>query len=73
MASQQTVPFPIAMIRQAKRTSGLFIYAGTTLVLFACVTPYQPKGFTGGYANFETQPGVYYVSFQGTATRPEKR
>lgn len=31
----------------------------------ACVTPYQVAGFSGGYTDFETQPGVYYVSFEG--------
>src|SRR2546426_12636489 len=30
-----------------------------------CVTPYQMAGFSGGYTDFETQPGVYYVSFKG--------
>ena len=29
--------------------------------LFGCATPYQPHGFRGGYTDFETQPGVYYV------------
>jgi hypothetical protein len=38
---------------------------GLLLVLSGCVTPYQPKGLTGGYTDFETQPGVYYVSFRG--------
>ena len=31
----------------------------------ACVTPYQKAGFSGGYTDFETQTGVYYVSFKG--------
>ena len=35
------------------------------LLLSGCVTPYQPKGFAGGYTDFATQPGIYYVSFQG--------
>jgi hypothetical protein len=35
------------------------------IVLSSCATPYQKAGFRGGYTNFETQPGVYYVSFKG--------
>ena len=35
------------------------------LILAGCATPYQEKGLMGGYTDFETQPGVYYVSFQG--------
>lgn len=31
----------------------------------ACATPYQPKGFRGGYTDFEIQPGIYYVAFEG--------
>ena len=27
--------------------------------------PYQPKSFAGGYTDFETQPGIHYVSFRG--------
>lgn len=33
--------------------------------LSACATPYQAAGFRGGYTDFETQPGIYYVSFKG--------
>jgi hypothetical protein len=36
------------------------------IVLSACATPYQKAGFTGGYAGFEIQPGVHYVSFEGS-------
>ena len=35
--------------------------------LSACTTPYQSAGFLGGYTDFETQSGVYYVSFKGNA------
>ena len=38
-----------------------------SIVLSACVTPYQKVGYTGGYTDFETQPGIYYVSFKGNA------
>ncbi len=34
------------------------------LLLISCATPYQPKGFSGGYTDFETQPGIYFVSFR---------
>jgi hypothetical protein len=37
------------------------------IVLSACATPYQKVGYTGGYTDFETQPGIYYVSFKGNA------
>lgn len=33
--------------------------------LTACATPYQPKGFTGGYEEAEIQPGVYFLEFLG--------
>ena len=46
-----------------------FILTAITFVvaifLSACATPYQPAGFSGGYTDFETQPGIYYVSFKG--------
>lgn len=37
------------------------------LVTVACFmkTPQAPAGFRGGYNDFETQPGVHYVSFSG--------
>ncbi len=35
------------------------------VALIACVTPYQPRGFRGGYTDFEAQPGIYYVAFEG--------
>jgi len=40
----------------------LFIVGGC-----ATSTPYQKTGFRGGYTDFETQPGIYYVSFRGNA------
>jgi hypothetical protein len=40
----------------------LFILGGC-----ATSTPYEKSGFGGGYTDFETQPGIYYVSFQGNA------
>ena len=43
------------------------LITGGILGLLGCSTPYQAKGFRGGYSSFETQPGVYYVSFQGNA------
>ena len=30
----------------------------------ACETPYQPRGLSGGYTDFEAQPGVHYVAFE---------
>lgn len=35
--------------------------------LGACATPYQPKGFTGGYEEVEIQPGVYFLEFTANA------
>src|SRR5215831_13652431 len=43
----------------------LMLLTGLLLVLSGCATPYQPKGFAGGYTDFETQPGIHYVSFRG--------
>lgn len=39
--------------------------AGLCLLLVGCAsaTPYQPKGDSGGYTDFQTQPGVHFVSF----------
>lgn len=38
---------------------------GISLVVTGCGTPYQPKGFTGGYEEMEMKPGVYFLSFEG--------
>jgi hypothetical protein len=35
--------------------------------LLACATPYQPIGFRGGYSDFEVEPGIHYVVFEGNA------
>lgn len=40
----------------------LFILGGC-----ATPTPYVKSGLRGGYSDFEAQPGIYYVSFQGNA------
>ncbi len=36
------------------------------LSLLACETPYRPRGPSGGYTDFEAQPGVHYVAFEAT-------
>ncbi len=47
---------------------GVWVLAAlAVLSLSACTTPYQPSGFMGGYVDFETQPGIRYVSFRGNA------
>jgi hypothetical protein len=35
------------------------------MLLVGCSTPYQPKGFGGGYEEVELKPGVYFLSFRG--------
>lgn len=35
------------------------------LLLTSCVTPYQPKGFRGGYEEVEVGTNKYMVSFTG--------
>jgi len=45
--------------------SKVIVVSACILLLSGCATPYQPKAFAGGYRDFETQPGIYYVSFQG--------
>jgi hypothetical protein len=34
------------------------------LISTACETPYQPLAMSGGYTDFEAQPGVHYVAFE---------
>jgi hypothetical protein len=34
------------------------------LLLCACATPYQPKGFAGGYSEERLAPGHYFLSVQ---------
>lgn len=38
---------------------------GIGLILVGCATPYQPKGFRGGYEEVEVKPGVYFLTFEG--------
>ena len=38
---------------------------GIGLILMGCATPYQPKGFRGGYEEVEVKPGVYFLTFEG--------
>ncbi len=52
---------------------GVWVLAAlAVLSLSACATPYQPhRSFrlpSGGYTNFEAQPGIIYVSFQGNGS-----
>lgn len=70
MASRETVGCAIEMLKLAELTSAVLFVVGAAIVLSGCVTPYQAKGFSGGYSSFETQPGVYYVSFQGNGYTP---
>lgn len=37
-----------------------------------CVTGYQPKGFTGGYEDFEVNDGVYQVTYHGNGYTPAR-
>lgn len=60
------------MTHLGMRASGYLFFVAALPLLFACATPYQARGFSGGYANFETQPGVYYVSFQGNGYTPRE-
>ena len=50
----------------------IIVISAYVLLLSGCVTPYQPKGFAGGYTDFETQPGIYYVSFQGNGSNSRR-
>ena len=47
--------------------SKIIVVSACILLLYGCATSYQPKGATGGYTDFETQPGIHYVSFRGNA------
>ena len=46
-------------------TSLRFLSAMLAAGQLACATPYQHRGFRGGYSDFEAQPGVHYVAFEG--------
>lgn len=35
------------------------------LLSLGCATPYQPKGFTGGYADFIVRDGMYCITVNG--------
>ena len=37
------------------------------LVLAGCATPYQPRGFTGGYSDRRIDSSTFHVSFRGNA------
>lgn len=43
------------------------------ILLAACATSYQPKGFTGGYSDMRMGNDLYRVSFEGNAyTDPDR-
>ena len=41
------------------------VLALSTWSFLACATPYQPKDSNGGYTDYEAQPGVIHVYFEG--------
>ena len=41
------------------------IIVAVAFAMVGCVTPYQPKGLTGGYEDEREAPGVYLVSARG--------
>ena len=43
---------------------------GLVALLSACMTPYQPKGMTGGYTDQKLDEDTYLVSFQGNGNTP---
>ncbi len=43
---------------------------GLLALLSACMTPYQPKGMTGGYTDQKLDENTYLVSFQGNGNTP---
>jgi hypothetical protein len=53
------------MSNRAALILALAVLVLAVLSLVACVTPYQPKNWNGGYTDFEVQPGVIYLSFEG--------
>ena len=46
---------------------GCFIYLLATIALVACSTPYQPKGFGGGFEEQQIAADVFIVSARGNA------
>ncbi|MGD0405690.1 MAG: hypothetical protein ABSB10_03470 [Candidatus Bathyarchaeia archaeon] len=46
----------------------LIVIVGLTLALVSgCATPYQPKGFRGGYTDTHIKDNIYFVEFSGNA------
>ncbi len=35
------------------------------IFLLGCATPYQPKGFLGGYEEVQVKPSVYFLEYSG--------
>jgi hypothetical protein len=43
------------------------------LILTACATKYQPRGFTGGFSHVQIDANTYKVSFRGNGYTPRDR
>lgn len=48
-------------------------YLGLAILFAGCATPYQPMGFTGGYADTQLAPDVFRVSFSGNGATSSDR
>ena len=46
--------------------------AATVLIAMGCATPYQPRGFSGGYSDYRVSADVFSVSFRGSSSTREE-
>ncbi len=44
-----------------------FLMVLMVLFLVGCTTPYQPRGYTGGYSEAEIEPNVFFLEYLGNA------
>ncbi len=46
--------------------------AATVWIVIGCATPYQPRGFRGGYSDYRVSADVFSVSFRGNSSTREE-
>ena len=66
-----TVPVePVAREGQTLRYTAVGLVLA--LLCAGCATPYQPRGFTGGYSNRRIDASTFHVSFKGNGYTPRQ-
>jgi hypothetical protein len=56
---------PSPLKDRSGRNWKLILTAALALITASCATPYQSKGFVGGYSDTALAPDVYRISFRG--------